>query len=128
MENKKLRAVIFGISGYAGRRLVEILLLHPFVEITAGFVAPDEPDLSIEQMYPRVAKTLKLHCTNKIDWEKIEKDCDVVFLALPHVVSMSFVPKILSLGKKVIDLSADYRFSDVNLYENGIKTYFTRIV
>ncbi|MCM8758824.1 MAG: N-acetyl-gamma-glutamyl-phosphate reductase [Candidatus Omnitrophica bacterium] len=117
MENKKFKVAIFGISGYAGRKLVEILLLHPHIEIVAGFVAPDEPDLTIDQMYPKVAKTLQLHCTNKIDWEVIENNCDIVFLALPHVVSMSFVPKILSLGKRVIDLSADYRFSDVNLYE-----------
>lgn len=117
MKNKKLKAAIFGISGYAGRRLVEILLLHPHIEIVAGFVAPDEPDSPVEKMYPRVAKTLELYCTNRIDWGKIEKDCDIVFLALPHIISMSFVPRILSHGKKVIDLSADYRFSDVRLYE-----------
>ncbi|MCX7705652.1 MAG: N-acetyl-gamma-glutamyl-phosphate reductase [bacterium] len=117
MKNKKLRVAIFGISGYAGRKLLEILLLHPYVEVVAGFVAPDEPDLSISQMYPKVAKTIDLYCTNKVDWGIVEKNCDIVFLALPHVVSMSFVPKILSYGKRVIDLSADYRFSDVNLYE-----------
>ncbi|MCM8764170.1 MAG: N-acetyl-gamma-glutamyl-phosphate reductase [Candidatus Omnitrophica bacterium] len=117
MKNKKLKAAIFGISGYAGRKLLEILLLHPYVEVIAGFVAPDEPDMSAAHMYPRIAKTINLNCLNKIDWNLVEKNCDIVFLALPHVVSMSFVPKILSLGKKVIDLSADYRFSDEKLYE-----------
>ncbi len=117
MKNKKLRAAIFGISGYAGRKLFEILLLHPYVEPAVGFVAPDEPEMSVAQMYPKIAKTIELNCYNKIDWNLVEKNCDIVFLALPHVVSMSFVPEIISLGKKVIDLSADYRFSDAALYE-----------
>lgn len=117
MKDKKIRAAIFGISGYAGRKLLEILLLHPNVEISLGFVAPDEPEMSASKMHPRVAKTIDIYCYNKVDWSLIEKKCDIVFLALPHIVSMSFVPQILSLGKGVIDLSADYRFSDVNLYE-----------
>ncbi|MGC9066013.1 MAG: N-acetyl-gamma-glutamyl-phosphate reductase [Candidatus Ratteibacteria bacterium] len=118
MNNKKMvRAAIFGISGYAGRKLVEILLLHPDVKITLGFVAPDKSEMSLSCMYPRIAKTIDLFCYNKVDWELVEKNCDIVFLALPHVVSMSFVPKIVSLGKKVIDLSADYRFSDPAIYE-----------
>ncbi|MCM8825510.1 MAG: N-acetyl-gamma-glutamyl-phosphate reductase, partial [Candidatus Omnitrophica bacterium] len=117
MKNTKLKAAIFGISGYAGRKLFEILLQHPYVEVTAGFVAPDEPDMSAAHMHPRIAKTTELNCSNKIDWEIIEKKTDIVFLALPHAVSMSFVPKIFSLGKKIIDLSADYRFSDEKLYE-----------
>lgn len=117
MNTKKLKVAIFGISGYAGRKLLEILLAHPYVEITAGFVAPDEPGMRAGQMYPRIARTIDLDCKNTIDWKIIEENCDIVFLALPHVVSMSFVPEILSLGKKVIDLSADYRFSDTKLYE-----------
>ncbi|HOJ31843.1 MAG TPA: N-acetyl-gamma-glutamyl-phosphate reductase [bacterium] len=112
-----VRAGIFGISGYAGRKLVEILLLHPEVKITCGFVAPDEPEMPLSQMHPRISKTIDIFCYNKVDWKLVEKNCDIVFLALPHVVSMSFVPQILSLGKKVIDLSADYRFSDALIYE-----------
>ena len=116
MSEKKLNVAIFGISGYAGRKLLEILLLHQSVKVNLGFVAPDEPDLPVEQMHPRVAKTIHLNCYNKVDWRYLEDNCDIVFLALPHVVSMSFVPQLLSLGKKVIDLSADYRFSDPEIY------------
>ena len=115
-SKKKINAGIFGISGYAGRKLLELLILHPYAEPVAGFVAPNEHEMPVQKMYPRVAKILDFHCTNKVDWNVVEK-CDIIFLALPHVVSMSFVPKILSLGKKVIDLSADYRFSDASIYE-----------
>ncbi len=117
MAEKKLKVAIFGISGYAGRKLLEILLLHKHVKITLGFVAPDEPEMSVEQMHPKIAKAIHLGCYNRIDWNLIEKNCDIAFLALPHVVSMSFVPQLLFLGKKVIDLSADYRFSDAEMYE-----------
>jgi len=117
MDDKKLKVAIFGISGYAGRKLLEILLLHKNVEITLGFVASNEPETSAGRMHPRIAKILHINCYNKVNWDLIEKNCDLVFLALPHIVSMSFVPKLLSMGKKVIDLSADYRFSDISIYE-----------
>jgi N-acetyl-gamma-glutamyl-phosphate reductase len=47
----------------------------------------------------------------------IAKICDVVFLALPHGVSMEIAPVFIQAGKKVIDLSADYRLRDISTYE-----------
>jgi len=47
----------------------------------------------------------------------IAANCDLVFLALPHTVSMDYVPYLLSAGKRVIDLSGDYRFRDARIYE-----------
>ncbi|MCX8081826.1 MAG: N-acetyl-gamma-glutamyl-phosphate reductase [bacterium] len=111
-----IRIAIFGISGYAGQKLVELLISHPKIEITAGFVAPEEGTPEITDIIPRLKGRINLKCENTPDWKKIEK-CDVVFLALPHSVSMKLVPQIAEMKKKIIDLSADFRFDDIRIYE-----------
>lgn len=112
-----LRAGIFGISGYAGQKLVEILLSHPRVAITQGFVSPERGTPEISDIMPRAKNLISLRCENKYDWKKIGEGCDILFLALPHSVSMKLMPEILDLGKKVVDLSADFRFSNLSTYE-----------
>ncbi|MGI6595755.1 MAG: N-acetyl-gamma-glutamyl-phosphate reductase [Elusimicrobia bacterium] len=109
---------IFGISGYAGQKLTEILVSHSEVEITAGFVAPAEGTPEITEIIPKLKGLIELRCKNTPDWQEIEKNCDVVFLALPHEVSMNFVVSLAKMGKKVVDLSADFRFDDLKIYEN----------
>lgn len=113
----KIRAGIFGISGYAGQKLVEILSAHPSAEITAGFVAPVEGTPEISDIIPKLKGIVSLKCENAPDWDRIEKECDVVFLALPHSLSMKFVPPLVKINKKIIDLSADFRFSNLQTYE-----------
>ncbi|MCM8762721.1 MAG: N-acetyl-gamma-glutamyl-phosphate reductase [Candidatus Omnitrophica bacterium] len=108
---------IFGISGYAGQKLVELLVSHSEVEITAGFVAPEEGTPEITEIIPKLKCLISLRCKNTPDWKDIEKNCDVVFLALPHNVSMKFVPPLVEMKKKIIDLSADFRFDDIKIYE-----------
>lgn len=114
---KKIKVGIFGASGYAGQKLIEILLNHPFVEITECYVAPEEGTPTLEEINPKFKKRINLKCKNSPDWKEIERNCDCVFLALPHIVSMNFVPEILNIGKIVIDLSADYRFKNAGTYE-----------
>ena len=115
--DKKIKVGIFGVSGYAGQKLVEILLKHPEVKITFGIVAPEEGSPEISEIIPQLKSLINIKCENKPDWEKVEKNSDLIFLALPHSVSMKFCPQILRKGKKVIDLSADFRFKNVKTYE-----------
>ncbi|MFQ6130327.1 MAG: N-acetyl-gamma-glutamyl-phosphate reductase, partial [Candidatus Hadarchaeaceae archaeon] len=51
------------------------------------------------------------------DYIKIGKIAKVVFVATPHGIAMKFVPKLLEGGAKVVDLSADYRFENVEIFE-----------
>lgn len=113
---------IIGASGHTGEVLIELLLNHPNVRITHLFNSgkSGQANQVISDLFPKFKNRLELVCT-KPDWLKIKKDCDLVFLALPHTVSMKFVPKLLSLGKRVIDLSADYRLSNPSVYENFYK-------
>ncbi|MBU4457814.1 MAG: N-acetyl-gamma-glutamyl-phosphate reductase [Candidatus Omnitrophica bacterium] len=109
-----LKVGIMGASGYAGEELLRILLNHPEVQITA--VAAKIDPVNIYKLYPWLKGRLDLECRD-MSAEEIIKKCDCVFLALPHKVSMKFAPKFLKAGKKVIDLSADFRIKDVNVYE-----------
>jgi len=113
---------IIGATGHTGEVLIELLLNHPNVRITHLFNSGKSGQgvQVISDVFPKFKHRLELVCT-KPDWLKIKKDCDLVFLTLPHTISMKFVPKLLSLGKKVIDLSADYRLINPSVYEKFYK-------
>jgi len=109
-----LKIGIMGASGYAGEELLRILLDHPEVQITA--VAAKIDPVNICKLYPWLKGRLDLECRD-MSAEEMSKKCDMVFLALPHKASMQFAPIFLKKGLKVIDLSADFRIKDVNVYE-----------
>ncbi|MFH1191083.1 MAG: N-acetyl-gamma-glutamyl-phosphate reductase [Candidatus Omnitrophota bacterium] len=113
---------IIGATGHTGEVLIELLLNHPNVRIShlynSGKSSPNTQVIS--DIFPKFKNRLDLIC-KKPDWGEIKKDCDLVFLALPHTVSLNFVPKLLSLGKKVIDLSADYRIKNALIYKKFYK-------
>ena len=115
-----IRVGIFGASGFAGEQLIDILLRHPRVKITY-LAAKIEKSENIVQIFPHLAGKIDLVCNNAPDMAEVVQVCDLVFLALPHTVSMDFVPALLQKNIKVIDLSADYRLKDTDLYERWYK-------
>lgn len=116
----KVKVGIIGATGYTGRELIRILIRHRGVEIVS-LSAKIDTSMPICRIFPEFKNIIDLECINFDSVEKIAKDIDLVFLALPHTVSMEVVPKFLELGKKVIDLSADFRLQDVNVYEEWYK-------
>ena len=117
-----LKVGIMGASGYAGEELIRILLNHPEVQIKA--VAAKIDNIAIYDLYPWLKGRLDLECRD-MSAEEVAKKSDCVFLALPHKVSMQFVPLFLKAGKKVIDLSADFRIRDVGVYEKWYEVKHT---
>ena len=111
-----LNVGIIGASGYAGEELIDILLRHPEVRINYLAAKLGKSQL-ITKIFPRFEGRTTLICNKEVDLREVCTKCDLVFLALPHTVSMVFVPKLLSAGKRVIDLSADYRLKDASVYE-----------
>jgi len=111
---------IVGATGYAGEELIDICLRHPNVRIIHLSAKIDKPE-EISEIFPKFKGRIKLICKEPNIKEIIAK-CDLVFLALPHTVSMEIAPKLLSAGRKVIDLSADYRLRDTKIYEQFYKT------
>ncbi|MFH1269471.1 MAG: N-acetyl-gamma-glutamyl-phosphate reductase [Candidatus Omnitrophota bacterium] len=111
---------IVGATGYAGEELIDVLLRHPDARITNLSAKIDKPQ-DISEIFPKLKARISLVCAEP-DIKKIISKCDLVFLALPHTVSMEIAPKLLSAGRKVIDLSADYRLKDTRVYAQFYKT------
>jgi N-acetyl-gamma-glutamyl-phosphate reductase len=110
-----IKVAVVGATGYAGEELLKILVNHPQVEITSVSAKIDKPQ-KIGEIFPYLSGKLDLVCAEP-EFARIVPDCDLVFLALPHRVSMEVAPKFLQGGKKIIDLSADYRLKDTSIYE-----------
>ena len=111
-----VNAAIIGATGYAGEELLRILVRHPNVKIK-HLVAKIEKSCPINEIFPWLTNILSMDCNHEIDADKISKDCDVIFLALPHRVSQQVTPSFVRQGKRVVDFSADYRIKDVSEYQ-----------
>lgn len=102
---------IIGISGYTGLELVKLLINHKFFNL--AYIANTSGESTLYTLYPSLINVAPNMPVQKIDLGAI-KGLDLVFLALPHKESMGIVPKILEMGVKVVDLSADYRLNAEN--------------
>ncbi len=109
-----LNVGIMGASGFAGEELIRILLKHPEVKITS--LAAKIERMHVSKLYPWSNGMIDLDVYD-MPVEEVGRKTDAVFLALPHKVSMDFAPVLLKQGKKVIDLSADFRLKDKAVYE-----------
>ncbi|MBE9203506.1 N-acetyl-gamma-glutamyl-phosphate reductase [Synechocystis sp. PCC 7339] len=119
MGNEKARVGIIGASGYGGIQLVRLLLEHPQVELTylAGHSSAGKP---YSDLYPHLTHRVNL-TIEPIDLEAIADRCDAVFLGLPNGLACDMAPVLLAKGCKVLDLSADYRFRNLNTYTEWYK-------
>ena len=118
-----IKAGIVGITGYTGEELLKILSKHPDVKIVGLYGRAESETRELKNIYPQFEKlNLKIEPLNV---DKIKSSCDVVFLALPHAVAFAVVPKLLDAGVKVIDLSADFRLSNPDVYEKWYKVNHT---
>ena len=109
------RVAVVGATGYAGAELVRILIGHPDVTLT-NITSRQFAGQPFTAIYPALTGLTDLVCET-YDVARIQNRADVVFLSLPHQLPMKLVPDLLTAGLRVIDLSADFRFSDVSRYE-----------
>jgi len=114
-----IKAGIIGATGYAGSELVRILTNHPLAEITKitsqSYKGRDYGD--IYENFRHIKKV----CEEE-NIEKMSEECDVIFLALPHGVASKKVNKKILENTKIIDLGADFRLRDADVYEKWYKT------
>jgi N-acetyl-gamma-glutamyl-phosphate reductase len=115
MSTTKLNIAIAGSSGYTGGELYRILLHHPRAAVTA-VTSEKSAGKPLTDIFPHLAGLTNLVC-EPLDPDTIAKKSDIVFLALPHMTAQEAAYRFHKLGKKVVDLSADYRLSDPALYE-----------
>jgi N-acetyl-gamma-glutamyl-phosphate reductase len=111
----KTRVGIIGATGYTGVELLRLLLRHPQVEVTA-LTSQKYAGIPIDQVFPSLMKQLPLKC-EELNVDQISKKTDFVFTAVPHKTAMEVVPLFHRQGKKIVDLSADFRFREAAVYE-----------
>ncbi len=117
---------IAGASGYTGVELVKLISNHPKAKLCA-VTSNSYKNKSLTEIFPAMYGFENLIC-EEFNSTSLSKKVDVMFLALPHKVSMEFVPQLIEKNIKVIDLSADFRFSDVEHYEKAYQTHTSKIL
>ncbi|MBC9785323.1 N-acetyl-gamma-glutamyl-phosphate reductase [Heliobacterium chlorum] len=116
-----IRAAIVGATGYTGAELVRLLSRHPEVKLV-GLTSQQYAGQPYENVFHHFADQVDLHCSPQ-HIEEIVADADVLFLAVPHGLSVPWVVESLRQGKKVIDLGADFRFRRADVYEKWYSTH-----
>ena len=110
-----IHVAILGGSGYTALELIKILLRHPQAKIVA--VTSRQADSPrVDEVHPSLGKRLDLRL-EPLDADQLKaRGVKCVFGCLPHGASMSALPRLLERGMRVVDLSADYRLRDPNVY------------
>lgn len=109
------RVGIVGGTGYTGVELLRLLASHSQAEVVA-ITSRAESGRRVDDLYPNLRGHYELAFTEP-DVAQLAA-CDVVFFATPHNVAMNMVPQLLAAGARVVDLSADYRIRDAQLWSD----------
>lgn len=108
-----IKVGIVGGTGYTGVELLRLLALHEDAEVVA-ITSRAESGRRVDDLYPNLRGHYDL-AFSEPDVARLAA-CDIVFFATPHNVAMNLVPELLAAGARVIDLSADYRIRDPELW------------
>ncbi|MFO0929288.1 MAG: N-acetyl-gamma-glutamyl-phosphate reductase [Gemmataceae bacterium] len=110
-----VKVAILGGSGYTALELVKILLRHPNAQIVA-VTSRQEGTPRLDEVHPILAGRTDLKL-EPFDVDRLlAKGVQCAFGCLPHGASMSTLARLLERGMRVVDLSADYRLRDPNVY------------
>lgn len=110
-----MKVGIIGASGYVGGEILRILLQHPMVSVEFA-TSKQHAGEYVFKLHPNLKGLTQMRFSNE-DPISVASKVDIVFLALPHGVSMKIVPRMVELGVKIIDLSADFRLKDPEDYK-----------
>ena len=115
MSKSMIKVGIVGGTGYTGIELIRLLMMHPQVEIKA-ITSRSEAGKKLSQLVPNFITQGDLIFSQPTADNLAE--CDLIFFATPNGAAMQMVPALLAVGKKVIDLAADFRIHDQALWEH----------
>lgn len=115
---EKIKIAIIGSTGYTGLKLIELLLDHPLAEII--YVSSEQfSSQKFSQVYPAFIDEFDLECRpyKEIENEALaKKNIDLIFFATPNGIALKSAYKFIEAGIDVIDLSADYRFKNLETH------------
>lgn len=110
--NKKIKVGIVGANGYAGAEVLRLIAEHPLAELKV-VTSRAQLGKKVASVFPALPCDLEFSDAS----DPVLKTCDVVFTALPQTAGAALVGELIDANVRVIDLSADYRFDDVSVYE-----------
>ncbi len=109
-----LNAAIVGASGFTGAELLRLLAGHPVLEVVTA-TGDSQAGTRIADLYPHLGVAYGSMTFQPTDLDSLD-GLDVVFLGLPHEVSMQIAPRLVGKVGHVVDLSAAFRLSDASAY------------
>ncbi|MBW1830392.1 MAG: N-acetyl-gamma-glutamyl-phosphate reductase [Deltaproteobacteria bacterium] len=115
MTSKPIRAIVVGGTGYTGAELVRLVLGHPSLELVS-IVGNQTAGQAVGDVLPSLRGVVD-GVVQTFDPDVIAERADVAFCALPHAASAEAVSALRQRGQKVLDLSADFRFENLSVYE-----------
>ena len=110
------QVAIIGASGYAAFELINILLRHPGARVAVATSRQDDKP-RLDSLHPKLTGRIDLAC-EVFDADAIAGRAEIAFLALPHAASLDVTPLLRQRGVRVVDLSADYRLKNAQVYED----------
>lgn len=108
-----IKVGIVGGTGYTGVELLRILAAHPEARVEQ-ITSRSEAGQAVADLYPNLRGHFDLAFTEP-DVDRLAQ-CDLVFFATPHGVAMRMVPELMARGTRVVDLSADFRLKDLEVW------------
>ncbi|TVR89590.1 MAG: N-acetyl-gamma-glutamyl-phosphate reductase [Saprospirales bacterium] len=111
---KKIRTAIIGATGFTGSELARLVHLHPNFELVA-ITSESHKGKKFSDVHPQFFGLVDLPLVSASEIE--DGQVDLVFLGLPHGVSMEYVKDWYHKDLKIVDLSGDYRLSSPEVYE-----------
>lgn len=117
---KKYKIGIVGASGYTGNELIRLLENHPHAELAVATSRPNAGK-KVREVFPSLSSDITF---TEPDAEL--NKCDLVFSALPQTKGFDIIGSLIDSGVKVVDLSADFRFDNLKLYEATYGVVHTR--
>lgn len=115
-----LKVGVVGASGYTGIELVKLLITHPKVKLITVTSNAEQGKLVAEVFSAlRLQTELSFHPHDT----PLLMECDLIFFASPHATAMHQIPNLYAEGKRIIDLSADFRINNAQTWEEwyGVK-------
>ncbi|MDX1775980.1 MAG: N-acetyl-gamma-glutamyl-phosphate reductase [Desulfobulbales bacterium] len=119
-----IKVGIVGASGYTGVELARLLSSCPDIKLTAA-TSRQYNGIKLAEVYPNLAGIVDITCED-IQTEELADRADLFFTAVPHRTAMAIVPDLLKAGRKVVDLSADFRLHDAAVYEKWYQEHIAR--
>ena len=110
-----IKVGVVGGTGYTGVELLRLLAGHPETELVV-ITSRSEAGKPVADLFPNLRGSLEL-AFSAPDIGQLS-DCDLVFFATPNGTAMGMTPQLLEAGVRVVDLAADFRIRQADLWEH----------